>query len=209
MTQPGEDPPRAHRHFWSKQDSPTTLRSWGSAMSMEDIFVVTVPPQGAPRDLLWARFCEAAGIDAKRYDTSARVNESLGAASAEVVRYVSEALVQGEFPQNTSRIVKKRLAKQIMASRKSLEPALILPPEHEAWALRESERIVAEIRELGPQIVGDLADLTPRFDKPKGEWTTDPSSLPTPELLRAAAHALVTMCADETVPHKKRLSLES
>ena len=209
VTQPGEAPPRAHRHFWSKQDAPKTLRSWGSAVSMEDIFVVTVPPQGAPSDLLWSRFCQAAGIEAKRYDVTVRVNESLGAASAEVVRYVSKALLQGDFPENTSRIVKSRLAKQIMASRKAMEPVLVLPPEHQPWALRESERLVAEIRELGPQVVGDLADLIPRFDQPKGEWTTDPSSLPTAELLGAAAHALITLCAEELSSRKERPPVES
>lgn len=182
----------AHRHFWSRHDWPAILNTWANGQPNK-LVILTVPPAGSDRELLWTRFCNAVGIEPGSLDTSARVNDSLGAASAEVMRYAALAL--GEMGK-TGKVSKKRiLAKQILVARKSDEPSLILPPEHQGWALRESSRMLDELRGIGPEVVGDLDDLTPRFDVPEGAVTTDPSSLPAEQLLAAAGVGLMGMCA--------------
>lgn len=184
---------RAHRHFWSKQDLPRILRTWGEVVSPADIVVVTVPPAGSPKGLLWERFCEATGLEANCYDSSMRVNESLGAASAEVMRYVTASAPKADVSRSLSHTLKKVLAKQSLAGHKKREATLVLPQAHHGWAEEQSQRLIAEVAQIGSPVVGDLADLSPRFDVPDGPTTTDPSQLPREDLLEAAAHGLVSL----------------
>ncbi|MEO8328678.1 MAG: hypothetical protein ABI586_01615 [Candidatus Nanopelagicales bacterium] len=184
---------RAGQHFWSKQDAARILEAWGECVPAEDLLLVTVPPSGAPSSLLWERFCAAAGLPADRFDATIRVNESLGAASAEVMRYVMARADDANVDSGTRKMMKKILAKQILSSRKSSEPTLLLPPEHYDWAVQRSERMVKNLSQLGPTIVGDLDDLIPAAPAPKGATTTDPSAQSIDELLSAAAYGLVGM----------------
>lgn len=186
---------RARRHFWTKHEWTKILKTWGEYVPFEDLVLVTVPPPGADRGLLWERMCEALELDPKAYDSSTRANESLGAASAEVIRYVTAQLNESQDNVTVGRAVKRALTKKILVSRKDDEPKLILPAEHHEWARRESERLVGELRALDVHVVGDLDDLVPTFDDGKGAVTSDPSTLPTDELLRAAAHGLVGLAA--------------
>ena len=135
--------------------------------------------------------CEALQLDSDAYDSSTRANESLGAASAEVIRYVTAELNEAQDNVFVGRAVKRALTKKILVSRKNDEPKLILPQQHHEWARRESDRLIKELRAFGVRVVGDLDDLVPTFDEGKGPVTSDPSTLATEELLRAAAHGLV------------------
>ena len=189
LTRPGQ-------HFWSKQDPVKILSAWGQHISAEDLLLVTVPPQGSPSSLLWQRFCEAAELPADRFDATIRVNESLGADSAEVMRYVMARADFADVDQPTRKAMKKILAKQVLSSRKSAEPTLLLPDEHHDWAVKRSERMVSQLRELGPTVIGDLGDLIPRFPVPSGSTTTNPSAASVDDLLAAAAYGLVGMAEE-------------
>jgi hypothetical protein len=193
---------RAAKHFWTKQDWPQILRTWGTVVPAEDLIVVTVPPSGAPRGLLWERFCSATDLLPDRFAADVRVNESLGAASAEVMRHVTLCIQQGGVEERTIRSIKKTLSKKILPTHKSVEPSLVLPPEHQAWALEKSEQLVREIRLVSPTVIGDLDDLIPRFSEPTGPTTTDPSTVASDELLAAAAYGLVGL--SETVSRRRR-----
>jgi len=187
---------RAGRHFWNKQDWPTILSQWTTHLPADDLIVVTVPPQGAPPGLLWERFCLAAGLAPAAFDTSAKVNESLGAASAEVMRYVMLQAGQSlegvdETSHPLKQTLKQTLAKQILSSHKSAEPVLVLPPQQHEWAARESRQLVEALRSLPITVIGDLDDLLPTFAAPKGPTTTDPGTLDSDTLLAAAAHGLI------------------
>jgi hypothetical protein len=186
---------KAHHHFWSRHNWPRILTTWREA-SQDDLTLVTVPPAGSPRTLLWERFASVIGVQADRYVEPVAVNESLGAASAEVLRFAARSLNAGSFSPAAVRVKKKVLAKTLMAARKAEEPALALPSEWEGWAKDKTERLLAKIRTLSPAVVGDLEELRPHF-RPLGEGVvTDPSVLPVEELLAAAGDGLMGMCAE-------------
>jgi hypothetical protein len=182
---------QAGRHFWSKQDPVKILSAWGAHVGVRDLLLVTVPPAGAAPGLLWQRVCEAAGLPPERFDSTVRTNESLGAASAEVMRFVMARADEAEVDQMTRRTMKMVLAKEIMSSRKAEEPTVVLPAEHQAWAVKRGRRMVDELREFGPTVIGDLSDLVPQFPPPRGAVTDDPGTVGVPELMAAAAFGLV------------------
>ena len=105
---------RYGRHFWNKQDFAALLEPWSKHVEPKDLVVVTVPPSGAPKGLLWERFCESVGIPAERFDSATSANESLGAASAEVMRYVSAAAEGTNVSDAVRRNLKKVVSKDIL-----------------------------------------------------------------------------------------------
>jgi hypothetical protein len=194
---------RPGQHFWGRQDPVSLLEPWGKHIAPQDMTVVTVPPPGSAPSLLWDRFCEAAGIPPERFDSSIRVNESLGAHSAEVMRYCMMRADAADVEMVVRRTMKKTLAKQLLSSRKSEEPTLVLPPEHQDWAVQRGEQMVKDVANLGTTVVGDLQDLVPVFPPPKGPSTVDPSAASNEDLLAAAAFGLVGM-SEELVSRSRR-----
>ena len=49
--------------FWRVQHLPRDPRGWGADVRPEHVHLVTVPPSGAPHDLLWQRFAGVVGLD--------------------------------------------------------------------------------------------------------------------------------------------------
>lgn len=194
MVRPGGKESQHFRSFWARQDASVILSRWLKHVPVEDVIVVAVPPAGAPEGLLWERFCEATGLSADRFDSSVRVNESLGASGAELMRYVSMN-VPDPKDRRTRMFLKRNLANGLLASRPSRGPALVLPEEHESAVAAKSELLIEQIKELGVPVVGELSDLRPVFTKPSGPWTDDPSSMPVEELLAVAGYALGHLCA--------------
>lgn len=184
---------RYGRHFWAKQDFAAIVRPWTKLLSLEDVVVVTVPPSGAPKGLLWQRFCESVGIPAESFDSTIRANESLGAASAEVMRYVSAAAEGSQVSDATRRNLKKVVSKDILAAHKAEEPTLLLPSEYHEWTTKRSRVMIDELQALGTAVVGDLEDLIPVYAPESAKTTTDPSAIPTEQLLEAAAHGILGM----------------
>jgi hypothetical protein len=185
---------RAYDHFWSKHDWAHVLRTWSQVASDAETVLVTVPPSGAPRGLLWERFCAAVGLSPADFDSTRTVNESLGAASAEVIRYVSAALDGRDTHRQTSRVLKKTLAKAVLNGRKNDEPTLVLPHDLEEWAKRRSDELIADLEGVPSSTIGDVDDLRPRFPEPRPGETEDPSSLPVDDLMSAAGYGLAAFC---------------
>lgn len=181
----------AHTHFWSKHDWGRILRTWSAVADDVELTVVTVPPADAPRGLLWQRFCQAADLEPDDLDATVRVNESLGAASAEVVRHVSVQKERTDSPLRRTKAVKDTLAQRVLIPHKVDEPRLVLPEHLRPWAARRSEELIADLLEVGPQLVGDVGDLRPAFHPIRTGETDDPSSLPVEELLASAGVGLL------------------
>jgi hypothetical protein len=186
---------KAHHHFWARHNWPRIVSRWDKA-SPDAVTVLTVPPAGAPRSLLWERFASVIGVQADQYVEPVAVNESLGAASAEVLRYAARSLNAGSYSPAAVRVKKKVLAKTLMAARKAEEPALALPREWERWAKDKTDRLLDRLRTREPVVVGDLEELRPHFAPLKDGVVTDPSALPVEELLAAAGDGLMGMCAE-------------
>lgn len=157
------DPAREGRiptWFWGVQEVPEILDRWGHDLPPERIHLVTVPPPGGPRDLLWQRFSRTFGLDDLPLDLEVeRVNPSLGVPETALIRRINRA-VNGELDSSTYRpLVRELLAHQTL-SRRTRSPRLALPPDVHPWARDLQTAWVEEIRARGYDVVGDLADLT-------------------------------------------------
>ncbi|NPC95900.1 hypothetical protein [Nocardioides sp. zg-DK7169] len=178
---------RAHRTwFWQVQDFADVLRRWGATVPAERVHVVTVPPAGADAGTLWTRFATLLGLDPAAFDTTvSRSNSSLGLEQAELLRRVNAELgdrvpLPGPYPQ----LAKNVLAHRLLAGRPGTR--LVLDAEADAFARQRSVEIVADLRTLGYDVVGDLDELVP----PPAEA---PSSGPTPSDADLAAEGVAAI----------------
>ena len=159
------DPDRAHSHatkFWRHQDLADILDRWGRHLSPERVHVVTCPPPGAPRDLLWKRFSSVVGIDPSATTLpEVGANTSLGVTAVDVLARVNRRLRHGDAPPHLRRTVKQVLVNEALRSDGSERvgtPAALVPRLEEITA-----EWVRRIDAAGYDVVGDLDDLTPRL----------------------------------------------
>lgn len=144
--------------FWREQTIAAMCHRWSDVLGRDRVTLVTVPPPGADRAELWSRFADAIEIDGRGVESPPRGNESLGAASVEVLRRLNARVDDLDYPEYAP-VVKHRLAKKVLAQRRELEPALGFDvPE---WLPELSTRMIDRIRDLGIRVVGDLSDLNP------------------------------------------------
>jgi hypothetical protein len=164
------DPQRRHTHarkFWRHQDLAELLERWARTLPPEQVHVVTCPPPGAPRELLWQRFCGVVGIDTAATELpAAGANTSLGVTAVDVLRRVNRAQrdLAGRRPPMLRRTVKQSLVNG--ALRGDGSPPVRLPAELLPELSVVTQRWRERIEEAGYDVVGDLAELTP---SPGGE----------------------------------------
>jgi hypothetical protein len=81
------------RWSWSTIDPAESLLRWARPVKPDRVHLVTVPPRGSDRTLLWRRVCQVLGVEADDYDTSTAVaNESLGVEAAVLLQRMGPAL---------------------------------------------------------------------------------------------------------------------
>lgn len=178
--------PGPAKSFWKQQDLPRILRRWTQAVPPERTTLITLPQPGADRELLWQRFCSVAGIDAASCGPGTQSNESLGAASAELMRRLNVALDErGVMWPQYNRVVKHHLAKQVLAARKRQEPAIGFD---EPWVKPMTERMIRRLEGLGIKVVGDLEEL-----RPAPVAGIDPHDAPLDIQLEAAVQGLAAV----------------
>ncbi|GAB2884915.1 hypothetical protein [Nocardioides pacificus] len=152
--------PGPAKWFWKHQRVSLLARRWVEGVGRDRFTLITVPPKGAPHDLLWHRFAEVAGIDPGSCSLDVLANPSIGAASAMVMRELNEALAADPLSKRDyHNFVKHALAKRGLAARQRAEPTLGLD---EKWVQRRGNREIDALRALDLRIVGDLAELAPR-----------------------------------------------
>ncbi|MGH3356702.1 MAG: hypothetical protein ACRDOJ_12455, partial [Nocardioidaceae bacterium] len=177
------------RGFWMHEDVTAVLRSWSSAVPVERIHVVTVPPAGSPPDLLLERFGSIAGFGAGDVPRQGVwTNENVGAVGTELLRRLNERLGDRLHGIEHERGVKIPLARALAGVPTRREIAV--PSEHRDWAAKTAATFVEEIRSGGYDVVGDLGDLEPRpsTSPDAGAADTDDSAL-----LDAALEALAAL----------------
>lgn len=176
--------------FWAAQDIVALLRHWGAELPPERTHLVTLPPPGAPTDLLWKRFAGLIGIDPDSVDTSvSRPNESLGLVEIETLRRCNE-----HAPKDVPRHVRNTLTRQvfaegILAKREGAERFAPSPEDH-AWAVKAGNEIVDTIAELPYDVVGDIDDLRPN---PEPVQAPSPDDVSDADVARVAVETLPTM----------------
>jgi hypothetical protein len=172
-----------HKFFWRPQDVARVVRRWGRTVGISNVTVVTVPQPGAPRDELWRRF--SAAISAPAVDLQvpeSTGNVSLGAAEAELLRYVNLSLPDDLPWPRYARVVKRQFAEHKLARRSS--DRIGIPSEWHPAVQDRAARMIGSLKSSGCQVVGDLGDLEPVL--PTAGVTT-PEELTLDELLGAAA----------------------
>ncbi len=182
-----EDGPQAE-WGWRTMDPTGVLARWGAGLQPDHVHLVTVPAAGAAADELWRRFAGACGIEQIAVDLDRPVvNESLGPASAEVLRRVNAAL-PADFGGNRAqaRWLRDLLAHEILVP--AQRGGLGISDSQYADALARSETAIAAVTARGYQVHGDLADL--RATRPDGLL---PSEVPDDEVLDVAVEAVVQL----------------
>lgn len=177
---------------WQSQDIPKVLGSWAQAVPADRVTVVTVPPPGAPRGLLWERWREAIGIDDSAFDLDVSyANESLGAAQAALLERVKPHL-SGPLEVGTvrHRWVRKYFGHEVLVPQRGerFGPR----PHHVAELATRSVAAKDWIEEQGFGVVGDLDDLLSTV-VPDG---THPGDVTDRELVDVAARAIEQMIRD-------------
>lgn len=169
--------------FWSVQEWPDVLSRWGATLPPERVHVVTVPPPGAPRDLLLERFLQLFEIERGWLPApSRRVNPSLGGAETTVIRTINARLTARRLKgPHYRRLVREMLAHRTLAAREGSKIAI--PPHLDDWVRSTTQRWVSDIEERGYDVVGNLRELIPA--PADGTWS-DPDAADAEELLDVA-----------------------
>lgn len=182
-------------HFgWRGLDVVDALRRWGAGLPPERVHVVTVPPAGSRHGLLWERFATLCGIDPASCDTEVgRVNQSLGAVEAELLRRVNPRISEeirgaGEVPA----WVRDYLAHSVLVPRGGERIGLT---HEQVVVLRDkAKEVVRALEEAHYDVVGDLQELIPPDDLPSSK---QPGDVTDAELLDAALDTIAVMLKDQ------------
>lgn len=182
--------------FWANQWPVPIMERWCQEIPPENRHVITLPPAGSDPILLWKRFAGVLGLDPEALETDFPVgNVSMGAHETELLRLVNCELGD-RFPLRTPylAVVRRFLTQPVLMTRGSPEK-FGAPPEWAAWAAEKSASLIAELAAYECDLVGDLADLTPRVPP----TATSPDDLAADELLQTAVEVVVGML--EQVDH--------
>ncbi len=176
--------------FWRVQHLPRILATWGAGLPPERVHLVTVPPSGGPRDLLWTRFAGAVGIDPKApYAESETTNASLGGAEVTLLRRLNIELAGREVPRDTYVAwVREAIVKELLAERQGMQPATV-PPRRRPAVDAITAIWLEQIRESGIDVVGDLEELVPVWPSDDEPWP-DPDDADPGLVAEAAIEAL-------------------
>ena len=184
--------PSTDQWFWRVQAIPEVLSRWGAHVSPSNVHLVVVPPAGAPKNLLWERFCSAVRIEPAWAPTeSKKVNQSIGAAETTLLRRLNVRL-KGELDSAAyRRLIRQLMVHKTLAHRSDMH-RVTLPPRLDEWAANLAEEWIGWIQDSGIDVHGDLDELRPE-PHPDGERWLDPDTANTEEMTDAALDALAVM----------------
>jgi hypothetical protein len=148
------------KRFWRQQRLAVIVERWAAAVGLSNVTVVTVPPPGAPREVVWSRFCEAVDMHPTWCPPVEPANESLGATAAEVLRRVNTDLAGWEVPWPVyAKVVKARFAKDVLGTLRGQDLALGMPVPD--WMRHRADSMRANVEATGVRVIGGLDDLAP------------------------------------------------
>jgi len=179
---------------WRSQNLPAVVRRWAQWLPSERVHLVTLPPPGAPRGLLWERWCAALELDDAGLDLDAPfANESLGAPQVALMQRVIPHL----DPSMDDLALQHRWLRQYFGH-EVLGPqrgdSFGLRREHAQVLATRSARAARALGAAGYAVHGDLADLEVAPDQlVRGRH---PDDVPDDEALETAARAIAVMVRD-------------
>ncbi|MBB4933423.1 hypothetical protein F4561_004243 [Lipingzhangella halophila] len=148
-------------HLWRAFALGRLAHRWAGIVGAERVTLVANP--GSPADLLWHRFLEAIGLgDATEHlsppDTTTTVHSGVTAAEASVLRSVNTRLGATDWPRGVKGNLRQHLI-GAFAERDSRGPRLAIPPRYREQVAQWSADDVADLRESGVRVVGDIDEL--------------------------------------------------
>jgi hypothetical protein len=148
------------RGFYARQDLPVILERWARVVPVERIHVVTVPPRGAPTDLLVSRLGSVIGFEPDWLTQPAGWgNPAVGLLGTELLRRLNPAL--SELNQRQRDRVLKQVLARALAKGVETVPLGVTGDELE-WARERAAAMMAAVRAGGYDVVGELTDLDPQ-----------------------------------------------
>ncbi|MFU8853727.1 hypothetical protein ACNAW0_22480 [Micromonospora sp. SL1-18] len=178
--------------FWENYTATRMLHRWGDLVPAQQRHLVTIPPPGAPHDTLWHRFAGIMNIPDGLCELEGPTsNPSLGAAEAEVLRRVNQALGDN-YPLRTpyQKVVQRHLVDAVLRQRENgLKFGVGL--DKAEWVMDLAERQIKELQDYPCNIVGDLDELRPTNMK----QTRTPDELDDGQVLQTAIETIVGMLA--------------
>jgi hypothetical protein len=182
---------------WATLDAAEVLPRWARWLPADRIHVVTVPAPGAPRELLWQRFAEAAGFPADLGDVNVvEPNESLGVEAARLLELLGPDLRTAIAADTSNWTVQYRWLRRYFGH------SVLVPLGGAKIGLRDEtvDRLRAKSAESakviagsGWHVVGDLVELA-GADQPPG--TRHPASVTDAELLDVARQVIPRFLQD-------------
>lgn len=174
------------RGFWRQQRVVPIVERWMGAVGRDHFTLITVPPSGGPRGLLWQRFAEVAGVPVDLLDLEVRNNTGIDAPSAMVMRALNERLAEaGLEGRDYDRFIKRGLGKRGLGRGRRQGARVGLDEE---WVRARSGRQIDRLRKLDPRVVGELAEL-----EAQAVSGVDPDGLGAEEQLEAALDAMAVL----------------
>ncbi|HET6625388.1 MAG TPA: hypothetical protein VFG63_03275 [Nocardioidaceae bacterium] len=186
--------PRAKSNmwFWRVQGLPDVLSRWSRGMAPENVHLVTLPQPGAPRGLLWDRFCQVFGIDPSwAPEDSERINNSIGIAETTLLRKLNRRFGKKLGNDDYRTLVRQMVVHDTLAHRGGMQRAT-LPPAMYPWAGEVAEEWIEWIEGSGIDVVGDVDELRPRPPAPGMKWV-NPDRPKRTDMVDAALDALVAL----------------
>ena len=131
--------------FWIRHDPLRVIDAWSTAVPVERISVMTVPPAGASSRTLLERFAVATALGIELWDDGEPIprNVSLGAAELEVIRRLNRTIL-AQLNQEQYRFVIEQGIRSRLEVARSRPPRL--PPEHMSWARQYGDGLVADLQ---------------------------------------------------------------
>ena len=187
---------RSNLWFWQVQGLPDVLTRWGEGLSPDRIHLVTVPQAGAPRDLLWQRYCTAFGIESEWAPVEGgRENVSIGIAETALLRKLNRRLAKTEITSEDYRkLVRQLMVHETLAQRPGMTRAT-LPPAAIGWVEEIADEWIEWVEGSGIDVIGDVADLRP-VPPPEGERWRNPDRPRRKDMVSASLDALVAVTVE-------------
>lgn len=185
----------AHKTFWRQQDVPRILERWTAAVPADRVHLVTVPPPGAPPEVLWDRFCGVLGIDGSGFDQPRQANESLGVVSTVLMQRLNAVAKTHDLSHNVyDRALRQAVAVDVLGPRRTHEEPIAVSDELETFLGERAQAMVAELQGLGVHLHGDWGDLLPAHST-RGRR---PEDVTESELLDLSLEALVSLAVSSS-----------
>lgn len=189
----GDQPHHLCDLFWRLQDPVSVLQRWSAQIPPERVHVITIPQRDAAPGLLWKRFADTVGLDADRCETEVddAANRSLGVVEANLLRRINPMLAAELDWPTYQRWVKRFLTKSALPSSGGLIP-ITLPISEYKWVHKRSMQFVADLRDAGYDLVGDLQEVVPVPPTCEGSYR-HPDDASDAEQLDAATGAIARL----------------